>query len=335
MKILLGFYYGIGDFISAVPTLRELAKHNDVTIAIGKQNQGLIQLLNLDNIEIIYFSLFNRKQIKETLSFIQTLKEKRFDKIIVSPHAQNAVTSWKIPLMLKYIKSHNTQIIGANGDKNSLFYDTKIPIDKSIPLMQREIDFIKLSGLIEFSAAINIENIFKSINLKKNNSIVIHPGASKYLREWSLDSYVELVNLILLNSSYKIIFIGLEKELIALKSSIKKERVSFYNGSFEQAINLACQSNCIITMDSGFGHIASALGLNHLVMIGSANPEHIKPIFNNTKILNIKKLSCQPCNGHHCHVGHSYCMDLITPKFVYQNIIESIKEIKNATNDQN
>ena len=335
MKLLLGFYYGIGDFISAVPTLRALTKYHDVSVAIGKQNQGLVQLLNLENIEIIYFSLFSKKHIKETLSFIQTLKEKKFDKIIVSPHAQDAVTSWKIPLMLKYIKSQNTQIIGANGDKNSLFYDIKIPIDKSIPLMQREIDFIKLSGIIDFSTVVDIENIFKPINLEKNSSIVIHPGASKPLKEWSLNSYVELINLILLNSAYQVIFIGLEKELVDFKKSIKKERVSFYSGSFEQAINLACQSDCIVTMDSGFGHIASALGLNHFVLIGSANPEHIKPIFSNSKILNIKKLSCQPCNGHHCHVGHNYCMDLITPEFVYQNIQESIKEIKDATNNKN
>ncbi|MGJ0300969.1 glycosyltransferase family 9 protein [Aliarcobacter cryaerophilus] len=335
MKILLGFYYGIGDFISAIPIVRELSKSYDVAIAIGNQNKGLEELVNIGNTKIIYFPLFSPSKANEVIKFISILKKERFDKIVVSPHAQDAVTSWKIPLMLKYIKSSKTKIIGSIGDKNSFLYDIKIPIDKSVPLMQREIDYIKLSALVDFDREIDTENIFKSHSVDKNNSIVIHPGASKQLKEWRLDYFIKLTNLITENTSYNVTYIGLENELFNLKSSITQERVDFFSGSFKEAINIAIKSDCIITMDSGFGHIASALGLNHLVMIGPANPEHIKPIFQNTRVLNVKKLSCQPCNGHHCYVGHNYCMDIITPKVVYENIIESIKGIKDAKNNIN
>lgn len=324
MKLLLGFYFGIGDFISAVPMIRELSKRYDVTIAIGNQNKGLVNLVDLENIKILYFPLFRLEKIKEVIGFINQLQQEQFDKILVSPHAQDVVTSWKIPLMLRYIKSTHMEIIGANGDKNSFLYDKKIPIDKSIPLMQREIDFVKLSGLVDYADDIEINNIFKHINPDKNNTIVIHPGASRSLKEWDHKHYIKLVKLLLDNTSYSIVFIGLEEELLDLKNIIGDPKVNFFSGSFKEVIIKALQSDCIITMDSGFGHIASALGLNHFVLIGSANPNHIKPIFKNTKVINFQKLSCQPCNGHDCHIGYNYCMDLITPEFVYQSILGSL-----------
>lgn len=325
MKILLGFYYGIGDFISSIPIVRELSKSHAVTIAIGNQNKGLIELIDIGEAKVIFFPLFSPTKLPKIISFMSELKKEKFDKILVSPHAQDAVTSWKIPLMLKYIKSSNTKIVGAIGDRNSFLYDVKIPINKSIALMQREIDFIKLSGLIDIAQNIDITNIFLPNCHKQNNSISIHPGASKTLREWKHSYYVELVNLILNNTDFKVVFIGLETELATLKNKIHNQKVEFISSTFKEAIDKISQSQCVVTMDSGFGHIASALGINHIVLVGSANPEHIKPIFKNTTVLNVKKLSCQPCNGHHCHVGHNYCMDLITPELVFNKIIEKGK----------
>lgn len=320
-QILLGFYYGIGDFISAIPAIRNLSKRYNVTIAIGNQNKGLIDLVNLENVKVIYFPLFSISKIGAVVDFIHKLKKGKFDKILVSPHAQDAVTSWKIPIMLKYIKSDNTQIIGSSDDNNSFLYDVRLPIDKSIPLMQREIDFVKLAGFIEYSENIDIKNIFKLKQKIKKKKIVIHPGASRPLREWNNKYYFELVNLIIDNTDYDVIFIGLEKELINIKRILSDhKKVEFFSGSFKEVIEKTLDSSAIITMDSGFGHIASALGLNHFVLIGSANPKHIKPIYSNTHVVNIQKLSCQPCNGHLCKVGHNYCMDLITPKYLFDII---------------
>ena len=323
MNILLGFYYGIGDFISAIPIARELSKTHSITMAIGNQNKGLVDLLEIENIEIIYYPLFSMSKISEIFEFITILKDKKFDKVIISPHAQNAVTSWKIPFMAKYIKGLNTEVIGAIGDKNCFLYDKKIPIDKSIPLMQREIDFIKLIGLVDMDKSIEIENIFRLKHIKKDNYIVIHPGASKPLKEWNLNYYQNLVNMLINNTNLNIVFIGLEQELFKIKTLIKEsEKIEFFSGSFKNVIEKTLECSCIITMDSGFGHIASALGLNHIVLIGSANPKHITPIFTNTEYININKLSCQPCNGHECKIRHNYCMDLIDPYTVYNKIIK-------------
>lgn len=330
MKILLGFYFGIGDFISAVPIIQALSKTYTVTIAIGKHNKGLVSLINLQNVNIIYFSLFSLDKSGEILQFLKQLHCIKFDYILVSPHAQDAVTSWKIPLMLYFIKSKNTKVIGATGDKNSFFYNQKIPIDKSIPLMQREIEFVKLTGLIHNNTEIETSNVFNIQANNQKNKVIIHPGASKALRTWPVSNYRELVQSILNNTDYKIVFIGLEHELKPLKKHItENSRVHYLSDSFENVITETLSCSHILTMDSGFGHIASALGLNHYLIIGSANPNHIRPIYKNTTIIYKKILSCQPCNGHNCHIGHNYCMDIISSQLVYLTLFKDYHETIN------
>jgi len=332
MKILLGFYYGIGDFVSVIPVVRELVKKYNITVAIGEQNKGIVKLLDIpETVNIVYFPLFSLRNIPKIKVFTSLLKYERFDTVLVSPHAQDAVTSWKIPLMLKYIASKHTKIIGSDGDKNAFLYDIKIPIDKSIPLMQREIDFIQLTRLINLNSYIDTSNIFKVTKKQATNKIVIHPGASKPLKAWRLQEYINLVELITSKTNNTILFIGLENELEELKKTLfNYDKITFFSGSFQEVIEQTLDAKAIITMDSGFGHIASSLGLNHYVLIGSANPNYIKPIFKNTTVIYQKKLSCQPCNGHHCKIGYNYCMDLITADYLFEQIQ---KEINNETNN--
>ena len=63
-EILLGFYYGIGDFISAAPLMSHLAKREKYQILaeIGSLNFLQIPLLDLVTIAFISFNLFSLKR---------------------------------------------------------------------------------------------------------------------------------------------------------------------------------------------------------------------------------------------------------------------------------
>lgn len=316
MRILLGFYYGIGDFISAIPMIQELAKNGNVrlTVAIGEQNKGLIPLINLENVDFIYFPLFSFDKYKDVARFSNTIRQSKFDVVLVSPHAQ--LGSWKMPILLQLLKTRGQQIIGASNDRMSGFYTRRLPIDKTIPLMAREIEMAKLADLIPKESEVAIDNIFKLKRKVKKNCVVIHPGASKPLRNWDVTYHHTLSELITSNG-FKVNFIGLEHELAPIERGISNPDVSFLTGSFAEVINIALECKGILTMDSGFGHIASALGLNHFVLVGSANPKYIRPIFPNTTVINNKVLSCQPCNAEKCIQERNFCMDMITPETVY------------------
>lgn len=324
-RLLLGFYYGIGDFISAVPILMYLSKQDkyDIYVLVGNQNKQLTHLLNLQGINYIYFSLFSTSNFVEHIKLLTRLLKIKFNKIIVSPHPQDHQTSWKIPILLKCLKTQNRslEIIGSFTDKNSFLYDRKIPIDKTISLMQREINMLKMAGFINYDACVDIETIFNIKRSITENIISIHVGASKDIRKWNDEYVVQLCKMLLnIDKTLRIKIIGLGKELVNLKNIMRDINVTYIEGTLDEAIKEIITSKAVITMDSGFSHIASSLGLNHIVLFGSADPKCTKPIFNTSHYIHKKIAGCQPCNKYYCNYGKNYCMEAITPDDVLQKL---------------
>ena len=329
IKILIGFYYGIGDFISAIPVIRHLSRNKEykVFVAMGEQNRSLEKLVDLDNVAYLYFPLFSIKKSLEIIRLFLKLKVLDFDEIYLSPHCQDHLTSWKIPIMLKCLKglSNRPKIVGAKGDRNAWMYDERIPIDKSLPLMPREIAFAKLASIIEIKDEVYTNNLFVIAETSKRNEIIIHPGAGRPLRKWSVEHYPELCTVLLgVDAKLNIRFIGLPKELEGIKAVVKNQRVLFEDGSLDEMVRRLCGARAVITMDSGFSHIAAALGLPHVALFGSADPEYTRPIGPYSKIIFKNELECQPCNAFYCKLRGNECMDLITTK----DVMEKLRELR-------
>lgn len=329
MKILLGFYYAIGDFISAIPVIRHLSNNKDykVFVAMGEQNRSLEKLIDVDNVTYLYFPLFSIKKSLEIIRLFLKLKSLDFDQIDVSPHSQDHLTSWKIPIMLKCLKgvSNRPRIVGAKNDRNAWMYDERIPIDKSLPLSLREIAFAKLAGIIKIKDEVLTNNLFVICETSKRNEIIIHSGAARPLRKWSVEHYPELCTALLrADAKLNIRFIGLPKELEGIKAGVKNHRVMFEYGSLDEMVQRLCGARAVITMDSSFSHIAAALGLRHVALFGSADPQYTRPIGPYSKVIFKNELECQPCNAVFCKLGANECMDLIKTK----DVMEKLRELR-------
>ncbi len=330
-KILMGFYYGLGDFVSALPLIRYLSKapNYELVVLISKRNKELLPLVDVEvpRVKFLEFSLFSfRSNLRFHLKFLKNLIGVRPDVVLVSPHAQDHLTSWKIPLLLKMLKFFNKNIfvIGSWKDKNSFLYDKRIPIDKSLPLMKREIVFAKLAGLIDWDVEVDIKNIFKVPHVDRKCIVTIHPGASKALKKWNDKYYFELCReLLKIKPELAIRFVGLPIELDPIKKMCGGLRnVFFVSKPLLDTVFEILDSSVVVTVDSGFSHVASALGIPHLVIFGATDPKHYSPIYPNTAFVFHKLLECQPCNVHKCKMDRNYCMDLITPQDVIKKLFE-------------
>jgi len=332
-KILFGFYYGIGDFISAVPILRHLSKKGcyKIIAAVGHQNRHLTDLLDIQGIEFFFFSLFSAKSPGGSLSFLKELGRIRPDLIIVSPHPQNNLTSWKVPFALKTIKLLNPKIlvIGALGDRNSFLYDKRVDMQKTDPLMRREIDFARHAQLIGVHEQVSLENIFK-VKPTPGKVISIHAGASRAAKTWKAENHASLVRMLLFSyPEYKIKLFGLAHELNGIRQLLEpSENLEFHICSLREAVQGVLDSKFMITMDSGFSHIASALGIRHLVLFGSGDPSLNMPVFPNSEFVFNKVLPCQPCNLRNCKFEENRCMDLICPEEVFERVSKILNEKK-------
>jgi ADP-heptose:LPS heptosyltransferase len=76
----------------------------------------------------------------------------------------------------------------------------------------------------------------------------------------------------------------------------------------------------ILTMDSGFAHVAALLNRRHLAIFGSTDPALFAPRARSTRVLYERKLDCQPCNSHDCPIKGIPCMRTVSVDRVIEEI---------------
>ena len=90
-----------------------------------------------------------------------------------------------------------------------------------------------------------------------------------------------------------------------------------------QAIRALAASKLIVTNDSGLMHIAAALGIPQVAIFGSSSPLHTPPLSDKAVVLWLKNdasyqppLDCAPCFERSCPLGHTRCLNDLTPERV-------------------
>ena len=225
-------------------------------------------------------------------------------------------------------------IIGAEHQKNSWLFDKKENINFFQKCTYREFDLVKNLGLSENIEKKDLAFKFNSLNnkhnsSKKSNLISIHVGASRQNKIAPDTFWVELLSKLCNHKNYEIIIIGLKNEISGIQKLFSRatdvKNVSFISGSLSKCVNIIANSRLVVTMDSGFGHIASSIGTKHLCIFSSYAPEIVAPIYPNTIFISQKEY-CQPCQSHKCQRQENYCLTNLTPNTVLCQIIEALED---------
>ncbi len=331
-SILMGFYLGIGDFLSAIPVVNELLGNgNRVTVAASKVNCQLAELVKFasHDIRMVEFTTFSQS-VTASMTLLRKLSRLDIDHIFVSPHAQKSVSSWKLPIMLRMVSALNScrpKIIGAADEKLSHLYNRRLDIDKNRNLVSREWDLHRAAGSIDSNREPDLD-IFRSFEPEPASDdsydLVIHPGASRPTKTWPNAYYDQMLSF--LPGDTHVCFIGLPDELAPLKYAVTAApNVHFRTGSIAEMVRLVAQAQAALTMDSGFSHVAAFLGVPHFALFGSTDPVAYAPASKRSTVLYRPNLPCQPCNLHSCPYRHIECMKQITPSEVAEAILGVLK----------
>ncbi len=181
----------------------------------------------------------------------------------------------------------------SSGPKNMMnLYNVKVPFPFGrYHEIHRNLDIVKAAGIIvkdetpythicESDKAF-AEKFFVLKSLKKENTVCIHPGASKPIRAWLPERYKEIAKRIVDNCKLNIIvtWSGKEKELAEYVSSADNSKifVAPETKSIGELAALIKSCGMCLTNCTGPMNVAVAVQTPTCAVLGSSDPEDWRP----------------------------------------------------------
>jgi len=315
MKIIILALSGIGDALMFTPALQILRKElPDAQIDALVMFKGGKDMYdrNPDLNKVIHFDFMKEGRVR-SLKFVLSLRHKYDISIIVYPSNRkeynliNFLIGAEKRVAAKYLRRDLQNL----GDLNNI----RVPENDLTHNVQTNIRLIeKLLGKktgeepgLRFPLDTEDKNFalnFLSENkIDESETIIgLHPGSATLKnhekRRWELDKFAALgKKLIEVNNAKVFIFGGPEET--DLKSEIKNQinsESSFVIKSASLAESAALISKCrvFVSNDSSLMHVASALKLKVVAILGPTNPYYIHPWKTENTIVRLK-LDCSPC----------------------------------------
>jgi ADP-heptose:LPS heptosyltransferase len=154
---------------------------------------------------------------------------------------------------------------------------------------------------------------------------ILHTGARKLLRRWSLHRWAELARRLHVDMNLDIVFVGTPDEqgdVERIRAMLDFETHTWMEGRpVSRLISLLGGANLMVGNESGPMHLAVATGCPTVGLFGPGEPEIFSPKVPFFKALH-KKLPCNPCAQIRCVFPDNPCMNRIQVEEVLQAVLE-------------
>lgn len=201
--------------------------------------------------------------------------------------------------------------------------------------LKSENNFIELSKLIQTITSKKIvlktklyfkqEQSKPKLNIRTGEYIIVAPLSSKFVKEYPLEKYLELINYVLLNFDFSIVVVGDRK--ISIKNSTDKRLINITGRTnVLEVLQLIKDSKLFIGNDSGLLHAAIALGKKCIGIVGGGVWGRIYPYGNYLDIDYLYKyLECFNCDWH-CIYKKPKCLYEIDVDNLIKLVDQKLKE---------
>lgn len=315
MKILVIALSGIGDALMFTPALKLLKKSSpdssiDALVMFGAAKEIYDKNPFIDS--VIHFN-FLKENIFTSLKFVLGLR-KKYDAII-NVYPSNRKEYNLISFLIGAKKRAAVEYLRDNKMNLGCLNNFTVREDDSVHNVQTNIKFIEklLNKNFDDEPPMEIypsnddtDFARKYLNEKKINDsdlvIGFHPGCATLKnhikRRWEAEKFAELAKKLIVEKNAKIFLFGgpEEEELKQRINSMIDSENSFIikTETFLQSVAVMKRCNLFITNDSALMHVASALKLKVVAIIGPTNIKYIHPWKTEYRIASLN-LECSPC----------------------------------------
>lgn len=319
MKILILALSGIGDALMFTPALRLLKQEFpqseiDVMVMFGGAKELFINNPNVSN--VIHFNFLKKGAIK-SLRFVLSLRGKYDVTINVYPSNRKEynLISFLIGarkrVAARYLRMNAENLGWLNNltvEENDFTHNVQTNIRMVEKLIGKEINTksyndLKLQIFFSDDDLAFAQNYLNEKNISENDFVIgFHPGCATLKnhikRRWEPEKFSLLATKLVEKYSAKILIFGGPEES-DLRKEVRKNIVSenvvvVETETLLQSSAVMKRCNLFITNDSALMHIAAALQLPVVAIIGPTNINYIHPWNTKYKIASLN-LECAPC----------------------------------------
>lgn len=314
----------IGDTVFTIPTIKAIVSCNDDTIVVCFKDSKTIYDLFLRDVNYI---LVEKNDIKFNGRIINSRYRNALNKI--NPQKILDVTGSILSASL-IIGVKAGEIIGFNDLYFKRLYSNFI-LKRKLPHL---IDmYFEVALADDKTGSLKINREFPA-SYNNSDRILIHPFAGWAAKEWNLQKFLELTQL--LNKDFNVSWVfAKDKKKNELISRLDTYGIQYIiTESIEQLLIEIKNCSLFISNDSGPLYLAAALGKPTFTIYGPTNPAYSIPFGQNHRSIK-EKIHCSPevpnqyCftfGGRYCN---SYeCMNLLTVEVVREEIVHFLDFLK-------
>jgi len=315
MKILIVALSGIGDalmFTPAIKLLRKNLPNAEIDALVMYKGAQEIYSSNPNLNKIIHFNFVEEGAIK-SFKFLLQLRKKYDASINVYPSNRKEYNIISFLIGAK----QRAGVVYLRKDKGCFGFLNNVRVMENDEVHNVQTNIKLCEALIgkklneepplEFQISEeekkSASNYLEEIGIAENDIVIgFHPGCATLKnhikRRWEPEKFAELGKTLIKDHNTKILIFGgrEEKELKEkISSLINLNRVNVVDAeSLTKSAAIMSSCNVIVTNDSSQMHIAAALGLKVVAIIGPTNQNYIYPWKTEHQIVSLN-LDCSPC----------------------------------------
>lgn len=327
----------IGDLICATPVFRVIKERYpmvNLTVLVIPRVEGILRgNKNIDR--IIISSLNVNYGIGDAWRLAKTIKNGQFNVCLnLVPGTLNYILPFfcLIPKRITSSSRHHSLFFRClsllytdriNWPDNTLSLKHYLELLKPIGIQSEN---IKKEVVVSDQAKAKAEDFLRQKGFSNQDVLVgFSLTAGNKIKEWNVENFARLAEMIADRYGYKIIAIGAladRKVLDEFNHLTENRFVTTSDFLLDELAGLISRFDYFISVDSGPLYIANALGVPVLNIIGPYNYLEQAPYYEVCEIVKADGVSCWPCLHMYstitaCPLGHRACLTETTPGLAF------------------